>query len=466
MIQLTEKPDPTSETVTRFLWLAIFVLVAAFFVADQHDWSLSRFEFYQAVDAAGYLDVSGGGLPYRVALVSIAAFGLFLIYRGGGRPLRFRGPMAFLITALLAWCVISWQWSAAPVLGAKQVVVLLACFVCALGICRRFSPRDLCLLALAVSGLFMAIGLCAELSLDTFRPWIDEHRFAGTIHPNIQSTYCAVVCLAAACLASDGKRRRPLWIALFVIGLIFLVLTKSRTSLAAILVALLILVMLCKSWRLKLSAAIGIPFAVCALALIVSLAGGDAGDQFTDAALMGRHEGAQSLTGRVPLWIELLGYAKQRPLRGYGYGSFWDKQHVQAVSDALTWHIPHAHSAYVDAMLSIGLIGAAMLIAVLITGMWQAAASYRTTGNVGYAFVFALLAYAAIHGMTESSFVQPTVIPCLAACGLLQLAFCLRETTPAGGNETIGLRFRDRTTACRLSTTSNRFIIWNRPHHN
>jgi len=467
MIEFAESSKPASAGMARLLWPAIVVLAAAFFVADHHDWQLSRLPAFESEEVADSPLASKGGLPYRLALVAIAAFGLILLSRRGERPWEFRGSMAVLVVCFLAWCAISWYWSDEPTLTAKRLSVLSICLVCASGIARHFRPRDLCLLAMAVSGIYLAIGLCAELSLGTFRPWSAEHRFAGTIHPNVQSTYCAVICLAAACLAAAGTRRRHWWVLVFVVGLTFLMLTRSRTALAALLVALPALVLLSKSRRSKLLVTVGIPWVICTAALLVSLAGGDAVDRFTDAALMGRREQAQSLTGRVPLWTELLGYAQQQPLHGYGYASFWNKSRVLAISDAMEWHIPHAHSAYIDATLSVGLVGAGMLFLLLVLSILRARTRYQTTGDAGYAFIFALLVYGMVHGLAESSFIQPTLIPCLAACGVLQLAFCLREhVLPEDEGKPFSHRRSEAAGTVDLLTIRERFTTGNRPYHN
>ena len=34
----------------------------------------------------------------------------------------------------------------------------------------------------------------------------------------------------------------------------------------------------------------------------------------------------------MPLWTELLGYVKQRPILGYGYDSFWNARHIEDVT--------------------------------------------------------------------------------------------------------------------------------------
>ena len=81
--------------------------------------------------------------------------------------------------------------------------------------------------------------------------------------------------------------------------------------------------------------------------------------------MLGRQEESEALTGRVPIWTELLGYVRARPLQGYGYESFWTAKHIEDVSDDLQWPLREAHNAYLDAVLSVGLIGVATFLAAV-----------------------------------------------------------------------------------------------------
>ena len=45
-------------------------------------------------------------------------------------------------------------------------------------------------------------------------------------------------------------------------------------------------------------------------------------------------------------------------------------------------------------------------------------------------FVFAVLVYCAVEGLTEGGFVLPTFVPFVAACGLCRLAFAGRPASP------------------------------------
>ena len=71
---------------------------------------------------------------------------------------------------------------------------------------------------------------------------------------------------------------------------------------------------------------------------------------------MGRSEDMTTLTGRVPLWDELLHEVGKRPLWGHGYLAFWDAEQVEYLSDLLKWEIPHGHNMYIDVLIDGGIV--------------------------------------------------------------------------------------------------------------
>lgn len=65
-----------------------------------------------------------------------------------------------------------------------------------------------------------------------------------------------------------------------------------------------------------------------------------------------------SLTGRVPLWLALVPFIKQRLMMGYGFGEvFWYSPYLEEFWKVAPWKAGLAHSGYVEAILGIGLVG-------------------------------------------------------------------------------------------------------------
>ena len=85
---------------------------------------------------------------------------------------------------------------------------------------------------------------------------------------------------------------------------------------------------------------------------------------------------ATSLNGRVYLWKTLLGYAAERPWGGYGYGSFWTPQRIEDVSKEEGWAIQQAHSAYLEQLLTLGIPGLTLYVALLCACLFRCVAHF------------------------------------------------------------------------------------------
>lgn len=410
----------------RGLWIAMVVLAAAFFLVE-HDLRRSQFESFSVTAEDMEDSVQTGDTWRQVAFFSVAALGGSFLFAPGAKPLSLRGPMAWLILAGVASCVASVAWSIDTLLTAKRVAVLLFCLLGALGVAARLSPRQLVELAMFVLAAYITLGIGAELALGTFRPWTAEYRFAGTVHPNTQGAYCGILCLAAAAMAGSSPRARMLPLALFAAAVVLLLLTRSRSAFAATAAALVAIVFLRSAPRARLLTVIGGAWVAAAVLWACAMWGTDPEDALGNAVLLGRTDKSASLSGRLPLWNELLPYMEKRPLLGYGYNSFWTQEHIADVSEASEWAIHTAHSVYVDTILSLGLVGAAILLLVVVIGAWRLVAQYLATRDAGYAFLLGVLVFGAAGGVLESSFLQPMFIPLIAACGLLHAAFLIPE---------------------------------------
>jgi len=160
----------------------------------------------------------------------------------------------------------------------------------------------------------------------------------------------------------------------------------------------------------------------------VLLSGTDFTDQMVTAATLGRQEEVGSLTGRLPLWTELTPFVEDRLFWGYGYDSFWTADRIDTISSELQWGLREAHSAYIDTVLSIGIIGASLLLLVVAVGLKQTAHRYLTTNEATYGFFFSLLVFGLVNALTESGMIAPTYVTFLAGCGLVFVAARHHET--------------------------------------
>ena len=430
MTYFADDPRETPTAARWPLWLSIAVVGGAFFVVNP-DLTISRQETFAPWADSADVKASGGNAVKGLALATVGLLGLFFLVRREGRRLHFAGLLALVMLFYLSWAAASMAWSDDPTMTARRLAVLAFFFLGALGIARQFSHRDLAVMAMTVTAAHLAIGLSAELALGTFRPWSAGYRFAGTLHPNTQGAYLAILCLSAFVLArSSDSRGRRVWLALLVaVGLVFLLLTRSRTALAAFLLAASIVWLIRAPAARRLLAAAGAALAVFFVLLAWSLLGIDSGERLVEAAMLGRQEESELLTGRVPIWKELASHVRTHPLRGYGYESFWTVRHIEDVSSQRHWRLREAHSGYLDVVLSVGLIGAGALLLGAVLGMGRAASLYRETGHCEYGLTLGMLVYTMAASALESNVIGTSFISLVTLCGMARLAFVRPETT-------------------------------------
>jgi exopolysaccharide production protein ExoQ len=419
--ELASKSSSAALLRWRRVMVAVGFVGLVFFVSD-HTWLISRFEDYSGSSEFMETVTSEGNTSRQVAIFALGFVSALILIRKNGYPLRMSSVLAVLTAAAASWCAASWFWSIDPAIAARRLVFAGCIALAALAAARSLKPRELAAAAMLCSAGYLAIGVLTEIALGTFHPGSFYHRFAGTVHPNFQGLNCSLLGIAASYLATNSSHhRRTLW-ALAGVGLIALWLTKSRTPLAALVVAEASLWFTTVSWQKKLVAAGAAIFVACGLVLI---AGDSLMDRVAQSALLGRGEDEEvgALTGRVPLWEELSESIGQRPWQGYGFSSFWVPKNIEDISDSQQWAISVAHSAYLDLTLGIGLVGAGLSVAVVLLGLIRAFRLDRAMPGMGFGFVAMLLIFILVHGLTESAFANPGFVPLVALSGLAMLAF-------------------------------------------
>ena len=407
------------------LALIASVLVAfAAFTLTEHVWTTSLDEAYGTTTEELESKAASGNLKNQLGFAAIAGLGMLMIVLPGGTSLRPWGVMATLVAASLLWCVSSFAWSADHSLTLRRVGVLVLCVAGAVGVARRLSPRDVCWMSLWCLGGWVMLGLLTELSLGTFRPWSDAYRFSGTMHPNAQGGNCAGLCLCLWLLCREARIdwQRYAWGALFGTALVLLVVTKSRTSCLGLVGAIgLIEIPRLSAKTNVLWAFAGVWFVAASFLTLLTLQL-EFADQLVDAALLGRNEHLGNLNGRTELWELLLGYAAQQPITGYGYRSFWTPATINDVSGELYWGISSSHSVYLEALLSVGLVGLALLLLSVGSAAIRSYSLWIRTSDIGFAFAAALFVYGAIDGVMESGFFAPSFVTWIAGCCLVRLS--------------------------------------------
>ena len=215
--------------------------------------------------------------------------------------LRTTGWLPALMIFYLAWSIASVLWSIDPGMSCRRLAVLMFCVRGSVRVCpavpapRRgrdgdgHCRRPICWWASA-----------RNWRSARFRPWSPDYRFAGTVHPNTQGTHLAVFCLASFWPWHDPQHGEGCGSgSLFAVGLVFLLLTKSRTSCAAFGVALAALWLAGASGRTQGPGGLG--RGICTLHRNAGRHRWSATPWTTRSAklaMLGRQDDSEALTGR------------------------------------------------------------------------------------------------------------------------------------------------------------------------
>jgi exopolysaccharide production protein ExoQ len=418
--------------------LSTAIVLGLCFLLTEHDPTVSRHNDFSLSAEDMQAEAGGGNAIRRIAFLSIAAWGVagsLLTATGffGGtglnpvaRTTSHRGVslLTLTIVLLLAWCGLSLGWSHDPGFTLRRLLVLGCLSVGALGLALSISSRDLCRIAILICGSSLLLGLLTEVALGTFRPWSGGYRFSGTLHPNTQGLYLTTLCTAAYALWCARPRHSHAisknslehatppfalgWLAIIAVGLLFLVLTKSRTSTAGVVLSLGTLALLRS--RINPVALVALFFGllwITAGALVCHLWQIDPLSEFKQLLLMGRTDQAESLTGRLPIWTELAPFVTARFWTGFGYDSFWTPEHIDHVSTRVEWGVREAHSAYFESILSIGVPGLGLILAVVLVGLVRAGWQFRSRVYPAAGLAAGLLVYGLLNAFTESGMTMP-----------------------------------------------------------
>ena len=387
--------------MTRGRYAGFVVLLVMFYFAQIPHWSFSRWQaLYEQTGI-----VSGGEMTHgietgtwsrQLAVLMIGVFGAFVLTRNRQRNLRIRGSMGMAMLFFFWWALASLAWSDDLDLAARRAICFAILWFAAFAVASHYKQGEVLHFLFLASFAFIALGLVNELALGTFAPTDPLYRFCGTLQPNHQAWNCAGLALSGIALGDVERRHRFFFFSASALGIGALVLTKSRTSVGAFVVAIVIYKALVSTRKQK---AFWMETVLVGCAVIVFLFGvrpfldrAELASLTDRTVLLGRGtEDADTLSGRIPLWRSGLGYFYDRPLLGYGFNSFETPQRVVELERKAGWAASAFHSEYFDLLLGVGCIGAIAYLFIILSGLRRTLLLYKLHRSKYYAMEYAIV---------------------------------------------------------------------------
>lgn len=315
--------------------------------------------------------------------------------------------LPFLI-GLLVVCTASFAWSIDPGLTQRRSLAIVMTTGAGLYLGTRYRWQDL-LRILGAAWLIVALAsFFTGLLLPGFGREQEIHPGAWSglyFEKNQMGGHMARAALIAVFLWIMDRRMRWLWASTAVLCAVLVLLSISKTALLGLIIGLGVLGIGALMKR-------GFRTGLVTLWIGAGIAGLGAATVWLAPeivfALLGRDA---SLTGRTDIWITLMDFIEQRPVLGYGYGSFWaiDSDPGNWVRATLQWDAPTAHNGWLEITLALGMVGLVLLALDFLLTLGRAVLASVTTWTGLFALAF--VAQFFVFSLSESaSFQQNSIV--------------------------------------------------------
>lgn len=122
------------------------------------------------------------------------------------------------------------------------------------------------------------------------------------------------------------------------------------------------------------------------------------------ANLLGREA---TLTGRIPMWANLIKIGSQKPWLGSGFENFWLENYLKLWAK-YTFRPNQAHNGYIEVFLNLGIFGFMLLIFFLFNNFINLIKELNEN-NFFPRLLFAFLIVILLNNLTEAFFIKPNL---------------------------------------------------------
>jgi exopolysaccharide production protein ExoQ len=268
---------------------------------------------------------------------------------------------------LVGVALLSILWSFAPGMTLRRSIALIGSTSFAFYLATRYSLKQLLKLLGWAFGIAVILSFVFGIALPKYGIMGGIHAGAWRgIYPHKNTLGKTMVSSAIVflLLAIDNKRHRLILGCGFILSIVLILLSTSKTSLT-IVISLLVIIPIYRTfrWRYELMAPVLIAIVTVIGSFYILLTA----NLENLLLLLGKDP---TLTGRTDLWPVVLEKIMQNPWIGYGYSGFWSrdwKSESAYIWYATGWEPPNAHNGLLDLWLDLGLLG----VSIFLMGFWK-----------------------------------------------------------------------------------------------
>jgi O-antigen ligase len=345
------------QAALRKHWALLTVLVGAVFLLD--------ISFRSR-------DVGDPGLDWQNGMKLLAWGGMMAIcVLNASRVLRFfTEPVMMAFGSYCVICLVSAVYSPVPLVSGTAAIGMIAYLGFACVIIHEIPQRQWLLVLIWTFAAFCVVNLISGVVIpDVAYFQVDastspnELRFQGISgHPNALGRIATVFAMLVLAAAWRGFMRPILWVPMCLLAVGTTLVTQSRTSIFA-----LVLAMLFQMPRRYLIPIVSLAV-TCGGCILLT---GQVDDVLALVGRDGSADEALSMSGRTDLWDFTWNLILDHPVTGYGFNSFesfagtlWEGQSASSVA---------THNNYLSVLYSTGVVGTIPFLTgfALLLYRWQ-----------------------------------------------------------------------------------------------
>ncbi|MCF6221651.1 MAG: O-antigen ligase family protein [Robiginitomaculum sp.] len=309
-----------------------------------------------------------------------------------------------LLVISVLWCGLSYIWSIEPDVTLRRSVALLMTTLFGLVLAARYDWNELVqrlalvFLVTAVISLVLAVGVpqlgqMQEIHQGAWRgAWLEKNSFGVRMAMGLALMMCAF---------AMQPKRWWLWVPGGVLCFGLVIMSTSKAALLAALVAILGFLVIRVFRRfpiLRIPVMYGVVIGVGVMTFLLIFMP----DMMFE--LIGKE---RTLTGRTDIWHALAQAIREKPLLGYGYGTFWNDLNGPSywVRFSLEWGVPTAHNGWVETWLSAGIVAVVLFGLLYLITLLLAIGRLYKGGVENYWVILSTILFLMI-SLSESTILQ------------------------------------------------------------